>query len=201
MNRFCIILFLVFVSCNNQSKELPIHNYTKGSNGSMKYYNIGEFLFKDQLGNDFTPKNIQDKIYVANFFFTKCPSICPPMNDALKELAKTFINENEFIMVSHTIDPDNDTTEVLKLYAEGIEIASDKWFFVNGTKAATKTIATKYMTSFRKTIDGSDFYHSSIAILIDKNKDIRGFYNTLIPNEMQQLEEDIRFLKNKKADL
>lgn len=201
MNRIALFLLLMLVSCNEQNRELPILNFTFGSNGTKEYFEIGAFSFKNQLGVNFTNTDVLDKIYVANFFFTKCPSICPPMNRALNSLALTFINDDEFLIVSHTIDPKNDTLKVLRSYAEKTKIPHHKRIFLTGEKNAIKKIAKKYMTSFTNTDDGKDFHHSSIAVLVDKNQNIRGFYNTLISGEMEQLEKDIKLLKRKKADL
>lgn len=201
MNRSIILTLFILLSCNQQNRELPILNFTYGTNGTKEFYEIGKFSFKNQLGDTITNSDVSNKIYVANFFFTKCPTICPPMNKALNEIGLIFKHDDNFIILSHTIDPKNDTLEVLKNYAEKSNIPHSKRFFLRGSIQSTLEIAKKYMTSFSKTEDGSDFYHSSVAVLVDDNQNIRGFYDTLIEKEMYQLENDIRLLIRKKADL
>ena len=188
------ILFICLFSCNSKVKELPILSYKIDENGNKSYYGITYNNFENQLGNDFSSKNIQDKIFIANFFFTSCPSICPPMRTELVKIAEAFKSEGDFMILSHTIDPENDTVEVLRNYSEATGISHEKWQFVRASDENTKAQATQYMTNFKPSEDGTDFYHSSYVVLVDKSKFIRGFYNILVAEEVQRLKNDINFL-------
>ena len=201
MNRFIFLLFLIVLSCESEWSKLPILSFSFDENGKKEFYAIDDFQLTNQLGQQFTNNNTKDKVYIANFFFTKCPSICPPMRNALLNIASNFKNEADFMIVSHTIDPKNDTVEVLKEYADETTIPTEKWMFLTGDKSDIISLAKKYMTSFKKTEDGSDFYHSSFTMLVDKNQRIRGFYNTLVAEDMTKLQKDISQLLKEKADL
>ncbi|NNK87764.1 MAG: SCO family protein, partial [Flavobacteriaceae bacterium] len=173
------------------SKELPILSYKIDSTGNKSYYTIKYMGFEDQFGQDFNSSHLEDKIYLANFFFTRCPSICPPMRQALINLSDEL---DGFVIVSHTIDPDYDSSEILLAYAETTGAASDRWIFLRSSEANTKALATQYMTNFRPYEDGTDFYHSSYASLVDGSGQIRGFYNLLVKEDTNRLKDDIRLL-------
>lgn len=185
-----LIIFLLF-GCQSSSKELPILSYTIDASGNMAYYGINYKDFTNQLGQDFTTLNITDKVFIANFFFTRCPSICPPMRNELIKIAEKFKSFDDFLIISHTIDPENDTLDVLKIYSATTGIPSDTWQFVRSTEENTKKQAHAYMTNFKPNSDGTDFYHSSFVALVDKDKFIRGFYNVLVKEEVERLNENI----------
>lgn len=201
MNRALLFFIVLLFSCQSEWSKLPILSFTFDENGKKEFYAIDDFQLTNQLGKEFTNNDTHGKVYIANFFFTKCPSICPPMRNSLVEIANHFKDEDAFMIVSHTIDPENDTVKVLKEYADNTSIPTNKWIFLTGEKSVIVSVARKYMTSFKKTEDGSDFYHSSFTMLIDKNQKIRGFYNTLIENDMIKLQKDISLLLKEKADL
>ena len=200
MNKITILFMFILFACKSESKDLPVLSFTLGAISEKEYYKIDNFKLINQYGDSFGNEQTENKIYLANFFFTRCPSICPPMRDALSKLAVEFKDHNDFLIVSHSIDPKNDTVSVLKKYADNMDIPFDNWFFLTGDKAEIVSLAKKYMTNFKKTEDGTDFYHSSHTVLVDKNQNIRGFYNTLMEEEMDQLKKDLLQLI-KKADL
>ncbi|MFC0605567.1 SCO family protein [Winogradskyella pulchriflava] len=191
--QLLIVLFLVF-GCKSNSEELPILSYKINAEGEKEVYSIIYSDFTNQDGIEVNSTNIKDKIVIANFFFTRCPSICPPMRVKLIDIATEFINEDDVLLISHTIDPKNDTVEVLKNYSETTEIPTSKWWFVRSNEEHTKHLAEQLMTNFRPNEDGTDFYHSSYATLIDKQQNIRGFYNILIEEEVKRLTEAIKTL-------
>ena len=189
-----LLLLLLLFNCENQTESLPVLSYTIIDSGEKVNYSITYDNFTNQLGESFTTQNLEQNICIANFFFTRCPSICPPMRIELIDIANTFKDDNNFIIISHTIDPKNDSIYVLKNYAEATGIPNEKWQFLRSSVENTKLQAGQFMTNFKPNEDGTDFYHSSYAALIDKNQYIRGFYNTLIPEEIIRLKKDIRIL-------
>jgi protein SCO1/2 len=184
----------VLISCQSPKEDLPILSYTINSEGNKATYSILYSDFTDQNGRQVSTKTINDKIVVINFFFTQCPSICPPMRMKLIKLADEFMDNHEVLLISHSIDEKNDTVEVLKSYSEATGIPSSKWLFVRSSKENTKHQAKQFMTNFKPNVDGTDFYHSSYISLLDKNQMIRGFYNILIPEEVKRLKKDIKTL-------
>ncbi len=193
LTRFFLLVTLL-ISCQSAKEHLPILSYTINSDGEKETYSITYSDFTDQDGKDVPTKKINNKIVVANFFFTSCPSICPPMRMQLIEVANTFIDENQVLLVSHSIDQKNDTVEVLKSYSEATDIPTSKWLFVTSSEENTKQQAKQFMTNFKPNEDGTDFYHSSYAALLDEQQMIRGFYNILIPEEVERLKEAIKTL-------
>ena len=193
--RFIACFLLIsFSNCKKSTKELPVLSYKIDNTGTKSYYKIHYEGFINQLGEPFEMK--ENKIYLANFFFTRCPSICPPMRTQLISLAEEFLEVNDVILISHTIDPEHDSISVLKTYSKATGIADSKWQFLRSSEEKTKLLAESYMTNFRQNEDGSDFYHSSFIVLVDQNKQIRGFYNSLLPSEIERLKEDMRQLLN-----
>ncbi len=193
LTRFFLLVTLL-ISCQSANEDLPILSYTINSDGEKETYSITYSDFTDQDGKDVPTKRLNNKIVVANFFFTSCPSICPPMRMQLIEVANTFIDENQVLLVSHSIDQKNDTVEVLKSYSEATDIPTSKWLFVTSSEENTKQQAKQFMTNFKPNEDGTDFYHSSYAALLDEQQMIRGFYNILIPEEVERLKEAIKTL-------
>jgi len=189
-----ILILIFFFGCNSDSKQLPILSYKIDDKGNSAPYKITYITFKNQLGENFSTDNIKDKVFLANFFFTSCPSICPPMRNKLIDIADTFQSEDNFLIVSHTIDPENDTVEVLKNYSEATGISIDKWQFIRSSVEHTRLQAGLFMTNFKPNEEGTDFYHSSYAALVDTDQQIRGFYNLLVDEEIERLKEDIAFL-------
>lgn len=190
----CFLLFALFIGCHTSTEELPILSYKINANGEKEVYSVTYSGFTSQNGESVSTETIKDKIIVANFFFTRCPSICPPMRTELIQVAKQFLTDDAVLLISHSIDPKNDTTETLKNYSEATTIPSSKWLFVNSSEENTKDLAAQFMTNFKPKEDGTDFYHSSYVALVDKNQKIRGFYNILIPEEVTRLTIDIQKL-------
>ena len=193
MKIVLLFCFYFLVSCNSNDKNLPVLSYKIDGSGDKLYYTINYKEFTNQLDEDF---KVSDKVFIANFFFTRCPSICPPMRLQLIDIAETFKNENDFIIISHTIDPENDTAPILKDYQEATGIKSSKWQFLRSTVENTKLQAELYMTNFKPNQDGTDFYHSSYVALVDREQQIRGFYNILAATDVERLKKDINVLLN-----
>ncbi len=187
-------ILLILFSCKPEDKTLPILNFKINAEGVKEYYTITYDGFVNQFNEDFTTDNLKDKVCIANFFFTRCPSICPPMRQELIKISDAVKEHNDFMMISHTIDMTNDTVDVLHTYWETTEVPAERWQFLRGSEGVAKEQAKQFMTNFKPNEDGTDFYHSSFVALIDKQQQIRGFYNTSTPVDMERLINDIKIL-------
>lgn len=189
-----ILACLLLVACKSEWNKLPVLSYTIDDAGQKEIYTI-EYPagFLNQKGKEFSNERLADKVFLANFFFTRCPSICPPMRQQLIGISQS-IDHDDFLMLSHSIDPANDTPEVLKDYAEATGITSDRWQFLTASEEATKAQAAQFQTNFKPFEDGTDFYHSSYVALVDRDRMIRGFYDLLKPKEVELLKKDIKTL-------
>lgn len=196
MKLLKFIPILILFGCQSKTKELPILSYKMDADGYTTYYTVNYDNFTNQRNQSFTTQQIENKVLIANFFFTSCPSICPPMRNELIRIADNFKNQDDFLIVSHTIDPLNDTLEVLENYSETTGVSSERWQFLRSSIENTKKQAHVYMTNFQPNEDGTDFYHSSYVALIDKSQQIRGFYNLLVYDEVDRLIKDIEHLLN-----
>lgn len=196
-----IIPFVILTSaCQNEKDQLPILGkkevVKKGSVTDTVYQTIPDFKFIDQDSNWVTQKTFQDKIYVADFFFTTCPTICPIMKSQMLRVYEKYKGNSEVAFLSHTIDPKHDTVAVLKEYADRLGISSDQWHMVTGDRDKIFKIAqSHYMVSAHEDPSAPDgAVHSGAFILIDKQKRIRGYYDGTKEEEVNQLIEDIPLL-------
>ena len=159
---------------------------------------IPAFSFTDQDGKTVTEKTVDGKIYVADFFFTRCGSICPKMTGNMGLLQDKFKNDDEVLFLSHSVTPMMDSVPVLKKYAEDKGVISGKWHLLTGIKDSIYTLAKKQYyagdtVGYYQT--GNEFLHTENFILVDKHRRIRGVYNGTLPLEMDRLGEDIVTLK------
>jgi len=204
-----ILIILVWGSCKFNSadkKVLPIYGQrqpvTKTVNGKTVvdtvYQTIPKFAFINQYGDSITNKSLDGDIYVADFFFTTCPSICPVMHRNMLEVYNAFKNAGDFKIISHTIDPKHDSVAVLKKYADKLGISGNTWWFLQGNKEATYQLGERsYLVAIKQT-DGSQggYVHQGWFVLIDKQKRIRGSYDGTDPKQVAQLIEDIKTLRS-----
>ncbi|MFT4611059.1 MAG: protein SCO1/2 [Glaciecola sp.] len=192
--KVILILLAVLMSCKNNTSDLPIlsFNYT---DEKKELYKIDNFEFTNQDGDRITSSSTEGKVHTMNFFFTSCPSICPPMRIKQQDIAETFSEDDNFMQYAISIDFQNDTINKLRNYTERHHINSEQ---INVLRAASeealKTIANLLKTNFKPNEDGTDFYHSSFVALIDKNHYIRGFYDILLDRDVVLLKEDIKKL-------
>lgn len=166
-------------------------------------HKIADFSFTNQNGKTITQKDYEGKIYVADFFFTTCPTICPIMTDNMVWLQDKIKDKPNVMLLSHSVTPDIDSVPVLKAYAEKKGVIDSKWNLVTGDKKDIYYIARKsYLAVKTSTTDELyDMVHTENFILVDSNGRIRGFYNgTNLDNEVEgeknvtQLLEDINWL-------
>lgn len=189
MRLFLFILFLTaalfFASgCNREQQPLPIM-------GTIDK----DFRFTNQDNQVVTADTFKDKVYVADFFFTSCPTICPIMKSQMVRVYEAFLGEPELLLLSHSIDPDHDTVAVLHNFAEGLEVDSEKWHFVTGDKEAIYAMAKHYMLGVKEEKQAPGGYiHSGSFCLIDRQGGIRGYYDGTDTDEVDQLIADLRQL-------
>ena len=193
-------LIIVLASCKSEDNTLPIlgrHEYVETDTGiDTVYHQIADFAFINQDSALVTNDTFKGKIYVADFFFTSCPSICPIMKVQLLRVYEKFEDNDKVMILSHSIDPDYDNVAVLNDYANRLEVSSDKWNFITGDKAEIYNMAqTSYYVATRENEDAPGGYeHSGAFILVDQNRHIRGVYDGTDPERVSNLLEDIELL-------
>lgn len=211
---YIFVCLLVFAGCkkSGQDKEesrvavLPYYQdpsftpkwLSKDSDSIANFHAIADFSLIDQEGETITNTTFANKIYIANFFFTTCPGICPKMTASMSNLQKEFLKDDAVLLLSHTVTPDVDSVPVLKKYAIDKGVISSKWHLVTGNRKEIYDLGRKsyYVEEdlgAKKTED--DFLHTENFVLIDKNRHIRGIYNSLDENSMKLLIEDVKTLK------
>lgn len=198
----CVAMFIV-TGC--QPKKLPILGEPdvtiKTINGQqvseIAYPVIPEFSFKDQNNVTVSEKSFKNKIYVADFFFTTCPTICPVMKKNMLLVYEQFKNDPGVAILSHTIDPEHDTVDELKKYAVDLGVSNDMWRFVTGDREKIYEIGEKHYLVSAKADPNSPggFIHGGSFVLVDKNRRIRGMYDGTSPESTKQLIRDIRNLQ------
>ena len=166
-----------------------------------KYHKISDFKLTNQNGKEITQANYKDKIYIADFFFTTCQDICPLMTKNMYKLQEELKSDNEILLLSHTVIPEIDTVEQLKQYAIENKVDDSKWNLVTGDKKQIYELARKsYLAVEDSEFNKIDMIHTENFILIDKKKQIRGFYDGTNEKEIEQLLSDIQILKKEKYD-
>src|SRR5688572_9903442 len=199
--RFGLVLFAFsfLLSACIQKKEvpLPIFGEREVEGTDTVYHTIDKFSFVDQDSNIVTQDTFKDKIYVADFFFTTCRTICPRMTAQMDRVYDSVENDPEVLLLSHTIDPEYDTVALLHDFATRLGVKSNKWHFVTGNKEDIYKIAqTSYFaTALEDKSEPDGFIHSGAFLLIDKQKRIRGKYDGTKEEEVNKLLRDIKRLK------
>jgi protein SCO1/2 len=198
-------IVLLWNACkfNDNKKVLPIlgsrHAITKVVNGQTVtdtvYQTIPPIKYINQYGDSISDKNLDGNIYVADFFFTTCPSICPIMQRNMLNVYNAFKDSTGFKIVSYTIDPQHDSVPVLKKYADKLGIGGNTWWLLQGHKNETYQVAKSYLVSVQEKNPAGEYIHDGYFILIDKEKRIRGTYDGTNPDEVKKLIADIKILK------
>ena len=164
------------------------------------YHQIPDFAFVDQDSQQVTQQTVDGKIYVADFFFTSCPSICPKMKSQMLRVYEEFKDNPDVLLLSHSIDPQHDTVAVLKEYAERLGVESEKWHFLTGKKDSIYDIAMQYLVGVEEdgNAAGGGFTHGGHFVLLDGQRRIRGVYDGTKEASVDQLMQDIPLLLNEK---
>lgn len=201
---FSIITVSLFYNVLKPSKTLPIYNPADVNPELVdstvqyveKYHKIDDFSFTNQNGKTITQKDYEGKIYVADFFFTTCGSICPVMSRNMIEVQKAFLNNPKVMLLSHSVTPDIDSVPVLKKYAIKHGVADSKWNLVTGDKKEIYTMARKSYLAVKlgKPDELYDMVHTENFVLVDSQRRVRGFYDGTKKEEIQKLIADINWL-------
>jgi protein SCO1 len=194
-----IFIMLLFRLGKNVYKPLPyLGNYDGiAANGDTIRHTIPPFLFTDQYGKPYGSDSLKGKIYVADFFFTSCPNICPVMTKNLVKVQEKFKNDKDFRIVSFTLDPKRDSAAKLKRYADKYKINTYQWHFLTGPKEQIIEVIGEKGYLAAKPIEGEDpnqLKHSKFVVLVDKEGHIRGSYDGTNEDEIQRLVEDAHTL-------
>ena len=162
-----------------------------------KYHKIANFSLTNQNGKTITQEDYKDKIYVADFFFTTCQTICPIMTDHMADIQEKIMNDDEVMLLSHTVTPKIDTVEQLKHYAKLKGVNDSKWNLVTGDKKQIYDLARKSYLAVKNNEFGGEFdmIHTENFMLIDKKRQIRGFYDGTNADDIDRLLNDIKILK------
>ncbi|WP_242083851.1 SCO family protein [Aestuariivivens sediminis] len=200
-----IIIISVIYNTLNVYQPLPIYQPAHVSSELVdstiqykkKYHKIGHFSLINQNGQTITEAHYSEKIYVADFFFTTCQTICPIMTDHMVAIQKEILNDDEVMLLSHTVTPEIDTVAQLKRYAIRKGVVDKKWNLVTGDKKQIYDLARKSYLAVKDHGNGGpfDMIHTENFMLIDKKGQIRGFYDGTNPEDIHQLLEDIKHLK------
>jgi protein SCO1/2 len=195
---FIILLVLFVGSCSEPKRKLPILGNPDIVGQDTIYPRIRNFSFIDQDSAVVSNKTFENKIYVTDFIFLSCPTICPAMTTEMKKVYMAFHINPNIMFLSHTIDPERDSIPVLKRYTNALGIDSQKWRFVTGKKEEIYDLAEKnyYNTAYADSIAPGGFIHGGGLLLIDKNRHIRGVYDGTNPKETERLLNDMETLLN-----
>jgi len=189
---FFVGLFIVFYLVLTRiipgfgEKKLPILN------------DVQPFAFTNQEGKSLTDKDVQGKVYVAEYFFTTCKGICPKMNHNLMQVYEMYKDEPGFLILSHTVDPATDSVQRMKRYADSIGVNPKTWWFLTGRKDSLyKAARVSYLLDDPKNNNISvneQFIHTQFFALVDKNGQVRKIYDGLKKDEISALKDDIKKL-------
>jgi len=206
MTIFSAFVVSSFYYVNKPIETLPIYSPSMVSKELVeeniqfikKYHKIKDFSMKNQNGETITQEFYNDKIYVADFFFTTCPTICPIMTENMGYVQEKIKNDSDVLLLSFSVTPEIDSVEQLKKYALEKNVIDSKWNLVTGNKKDIYNLArTSYLVAKTNGDGGKyDMIHTENFVLVDKEKRIRGFYDGTNSKEMDQLLNDIKILKN-----
>lgn len=199
-----VVIILAFLSYamirswDNTSGKLPVYGGERSGKNTQTIHQIKSFELVNQenrrSGTDFW----KNKIVIVNFFFTNCAGICPKMTNNLQRIQEAYQNDSNIVINSLTVDPERDTVSRLKVYAASFAVNSRKWQLLTGKKTDIYRLARNEFMIVATDGDGgpNDFIHSENLVLIDTKRRIRGYYNGTIAEQITQLIQDIKKLKN-----
>lgn len=201
------IILSLFYYALSPKKRLPILAPGKNVNQELvdstivhvkKNHTISDFALLNQNGDTITPKDYEDKIYVADFFFTTCGTICPVMTGNMKKIQQKTLLEDDIKLLSHTVMPNIDTVAQLKRYAKEKGVITKKWNLVTGSKEEIYDLARKSYLVAKYNPTEEDLYgiiHTENFVLVDKRKRIRGMYDGTDDEDIERLLNDIEILR------
>jgi protein SCO1/2 len=193
------LTFIIFMShcVDRKEQRLPILGEKDITSTDTVYHTIGNFRLVDQDSTIITNETVRGKIYVADFFFTSCRTICPIMKAQMTRVYEAVKDDPEVLILSHTIDPEYDTVGLLHDYADRLGAKSSKWHFLTGNKDSIYYLAqtSYFVTAMEAGEEPDGFIHSGAFLLIDKKGRIRGKYDGTKEEEVDKLVRDIAILK------
>ena len=202
---FSVVMISVIYTFLIPQRELQIYNpadvnpklVDKSKLHIRKNHRVSDFNLINQNGDTITQRNYEDKIYVVDFFFTRCQTICPIMTTNMIKIQEEFKNESDIMFLSLSVTPEMDSVPILRKYADEKGILDAKWNITTGSKKHIYELARKSFFTVKDGGDGGlqDFIHTENFVLVDKKRQIRGFYDGTDDLAMDQLIEDIEFLK------
>ncbi|MBK21487.1 MAG: SCO family protein [Flavobacteriales bacterium] len=189
------LLLFIIVACSSPKQPLPVFGQKQINNkGEEIDYTVSDFKFLNQHNEIVTLDKYKNQVYVADFFFTTCATICPKMTKQLVRVQKK-LQGKKFHIISHTVNPEFDTTDILLNYAIKMDAELSNWDFVTGDAQKIYRQAVSYkLTAIKDTTQLIPFVHSEYLVLVDKKKRIRGLYDGTNTEEVNQLIEDIEWL-------
>ena len=200
-----VIIIVIIYNILNVKKPLPIYQPAMVSDELVdstiqyqkKYHKIADFSLLNQNGETITQDTYKDKIYVADFFFTTCQTICPIMTDHMCQIQKEIINDDAVMLLSHSVTPKIDSVAQLKKYAKEKGVIARKWNLVTGDKKQIYELARKSYLAVKTDGNGDeyDMIHTENFMLIDKKRQLRGFYDGTKQEDIDRLLIDIETLK------
>ncbi len=200
-----IVIIYLFYNALQPKKTLAIYQPSMVSQELVdstlhykkKYHTIEDFALTNQNGKKITQDDYKGKIYVADFFFTTCPTICPIMTKNMAQIQDVIMDEKDVLLLSHSVTPDIDSVPQLKKYALEKGVVDAKWNLVTGDKKQIYQLARKSYLAVKTDGDGGpyDMIHTENFILVDKERRIRGFYDGTNSEEIQKLLKDLQILK------
>lgn len=208
MKYYYFILFLVLSCVESSNIDLPIigpsdfkEELVDNKVNKEQSHFVSDFELINQNGDTITNKDYENKIYVVDFFFTRCGSICPIMTNNMKKIQDKFLENDNLMLLSISVTPNIDNVETLKKYAKSKGVINSKWNIATGNKKHIYELARKSYFAVLKKGDGGlqDFIHTPNFILIDKKKQIRGIYDGTDDIEIKRIINDIKTLQIKNS--
>lgn len=193
------IFYYVLTRGQNNYKSLGYFGAKSfnGATGDTIYHTVSDFNFTDQLGRLVTEETFKNKIYIANFFFTTCTTICPKMSESIQDVAYAFKDDSLVKFISHTVNPEADSTAALLNYSKIYRAKPNKWYFVTGDKNLIYKLAREdyFLPVLNSDSNATALIHSEKLVLIDPKKHIRGIYDGTDAWEVARLKDEIKVLE------
>lgn len=200
------VIVYLFYNALQPEEKLPVYQPSMVSQELVdstlhfkkKYHTIEDFQLTNQNGQIVTQENYADKIYVADFFFTTCPTICPIMTKNMAQIQNSILDKSDVLLLSHSVTPQIDSVAQLKKYAIEKGVLDHKWNLVTGDKKQIYELARKSYLAVKTDGDGGpyDMIHTENFILVDKERRIRGFYDGTNSEEIEKLLSDLQILRS-----
>ncbi len=210
MAVFSVLMIYAIYTLLTPEKRLPVYNPSDVNPRLVdesivhirRNHKIADFSLINQNGDTITQKNYEGKIYVADFFFTRCMTICPVMTNNISKLQEVFKNDDDVMFLSHSVTPVMDSVPILREYADKKGVIDAKWNITTGDKKHIYNLSRKSYFAVLDEGDGGlqDFVHTENFVLVDKKRQIRGFYDGTDNEDIERLIVDIKILQNEFKD-